>query len=61
MAMAAGAASAPGAVTVLFYPDGTTSTAVVAVTNERNKSIEVSLRGLTGAVHVGPVESVGQQ
>ena len=37
---------------ILFYPDGTTSTARLVLKNERDHSIELSLRGLTGAVTV---------
>src|SRR5262249_23590540 len=33
---------------VLFYPDGTTSSAQVILCNEHNTAIAISLRGLTG-------------
>jgi len=38
---------------ILFYPDGTTSTAQVVLKNEHGSHIELSLRGLTGVVTVG--------
>lgn len=38
---------------IFFFPDGTTSTASIVVANERQRSIEVSLRGLTGLARVG--------
>lgn len=38
---------------VLFYPDGTSSTARLLLKNEHGRRIEVSLRGLTGVVRVG--------
>ncbi len=37
-----------------FYPDGTTSTAKVGITNEHGLIIVISLRGLTGTVSVSP-------
>jgi hypothetical protein len=37
---------------ILFYPDGTTSTAEVTIKNERGKYITIKLRGLTGAARV---------
>lgn len=33
---------------ILFYPDGTTSNALVVLYNKRNQTIEVALRGITG-------------
>jgi len=38
---------------ILFYPDGTTSTARLVLRNQRDYCIELSLRGLTGATRVG--------
>jgi len=38
---------------ILFYPDGTTSTARLVLKNHRDYCIELSLRGLTGAMSVG--------
>ena len=50
------AVAAPGwSQPVLFYPDGTSSTACVILENERGRCIEVSLRGLTAVVTVGEV------
>lgn len=43
---------------ILFYPDGSTSTATVRLQNERGSAIEVSLRGATGVVSVGPITSL---
>ena len=45
---------------ILFYPDGTTSTAVVVLANEYDRTIEISLRGLTGVATVGKVQSGGE-
>jgi len=47
---------------ILFYPDGTTSTARLILKNENGRCIELALRGLTGTVTVGEillVEEVG--
>jgi Tfp pilus assembly protein FimT len=41
---------------IFFYPDGTTSTAVVRVENRFGRMIELSLRGLTGVTTVGPLQ-----
>jgi prepilin-type N-terminal cleavage/methylation domain-containing protein len=38
---------------ILFYPDGTTSTATLTLESKYERRIEVSLRGLTGVVTVG--------
>lgn len=38
---------------VYFYPDGTASTAIVLVKNEREFCREVAMRGVTGTVAVG--------
>lgn len=37
---------------ILFFPDGTTSSAIVTLENEFGRRIDISLRGLTGAVLV---------
>ncbi|MCH7689054.1 MAG: hypothetical protein IH899_20665 [Planctomycetes bacterium] len=37
---------------IVFYPDGTTSTAEVTIKNERGKYITIQLRGLTGVARV---------
>ena len=42
---------------ILFYPDGSASTATVVLKNEYDRCIELSLRGLTGVVTVGEVYS----
>jgi len=42
---------------LLFYPDGTTSTARVVLQNEYERSIEVTLRGLTGVASVGEISA----
>ena len=44
---------------VLFYSDGTTSTAEVILINDRNDAIRISLRGLTGIATVSDVFSTG--
>lgn len=38
---------------ILFYPDGTTSTATLILENQYHRQIEISLRGLTGVMTVG--------
>ena len=43
---------------ILFYPDGTTSTARLMLENTYGRRIELSLRGLTGVVSVGSVLGV---
>jgi prepilin-type N-terminal cleavage/methylation domain-containing protein len=40
---------------VLFYPDGTTSTARLVLRSDRGLGLELSLRGLTGVVTVGEI------
>ena len=46
---------------ILFYPDGTTSTARLLLKNEHGRTIELSLRGLTGVVTVGETRSAEGQ
>lgn len=41
-----------GSWTILFFPDGTATSAVITLRNEYGRAIDVSLRGLTGAVLV---------
>ena len=41
-----------GGSSILFFPDGTTSSALITLENEYGRRIDVSLRGLTGAVLV---------
>lgn len=38
---------------ILFYPDGTTSTATILIKNDASRCIELHLRGLTGGISVG--------
>lgn len=38
---------------ILFFPDGTTSTAKLILENQHQRRIELSLRGLTGVITVG--------
>ena len=45
---------------ILFYPDGTTSTARLMLENAYGRRIELSLRGLTGVVTIGSVLGVGE-
>lgn len=47
----------PSCTPLLFYPDGSTSTARVVLKNEHDRCIEVTLRGLTGVASVGEVFS----
>lgn len=42
-----------GDASILFFPDGTTSSAMITLENEFGRRIDISLRGLTGAVLVG--------
>lgn len=39
--------------TILFFPDGTTSTATLVLENKYQRRVELSLRGLTGVITVG--------
>jgi len=43
---------------ILFYPDGTTSTATLVLKNQYDRCIELTLRGLTGVVNVGEIYSL---
>ncbi len=43
---------------ILFYPDGTTSTAAVVLMHPKYGQITVKLRGITGGVSIGLVEGV---
>jgi Tfp pilus assembly protein FimT len=43
---------------VIFYPDGTTSTAEVRIQNERGEIRAVQMRGLTGASRIIQVKNV---
>lgn len=55
--MSHGSAAGEGAwsVPIMFYADGTTSTARVLLRGEYGMSVELFLRGLTGAAQVGEV------
>jgi Tfp pilus assembly protein FimT len=54
---AVGSSAASSSPSIVFYPDGSTSTARVILKNERDQLVEVSLRGLTGIATVGEVYS----
>jgi len=43
---------------ILFHPDGTTSTVHLVLANKRGLSVAVDLRGLTGSVRVGEMQSL---
>ena len=45
---------------IFFFPDGTTSSAQLVLANDRQSTVTVYLRGLTGMSRVGPIESIGQ-
>lgn len=45
---------------ILFYPDGTTSTAIVVLKHETHGRLSVKLRGITGDVTLGEMEAVEQ-
>lgn len=51
------AAEGPASPPIFFYPDGTTSTARLVVANQRGRCVTVTLRGLTGVVHVSGLQS----
>jgi len=53
-----GSANSQQAPPILFYPDGTTSTAKVVLANDRNSYLVVSLRGLTGVAQVSDLLSL---
>jgi Tfp pilus assembly protein FimT len=40
---------------IVFYPDGTSTDAVLTITNGRGRNITVNLRGLTGITRVGEI------
>jgi prepilin-type N-terminal cleavage/methylation domain-containing protein len=40
---------------ILFYPDGTTSTATILLKNAQSRCVELHLRGLTGVISTGNV------
>lgn len=44
---------------IMFYPDGTTSTARVRLVNEFGSVVEITLRGITGIATVAPVATDG--
>jgi prepilin-type N-terminal cleavage/methylation domain-containing protein len=46
---------------ILFYPDGTCSSAQVVLKNDNRTQIQVSLRGLTGVTTIGDAETQGGQ
>jgi hypothetical protein len=46
---------------ILFFPDGTTSTAQLRLKNDRGRCIDLSLRGLTGVATVSDVFLAEQQ
>jgi Tfp pilus assembly protein FimT len=54
---ASSAGASDSAPAILFYPDGTTSEAIVTVSDKTGRSISVSLRGLTGVARIGDVFS----
>ena len=43
---------------IFFYPDGTSSTARILIRNSRARYLMVSVRGLTGVVHVSDLLTV---
>lgn len=46
---------------MLFYPDGTADDGALSILDEDQRTISLSLRGLTGTVTVGPMEKGGRQ
>ena len=55
-----GGASGKAARPILFYPDGTSSTARVVLANRRQAFVVVSLRGLTGIAQVSDLLSADE-
>ena len=53
-----GQANADANSPVLFYPDGTTSTAAIVLVHPEHGKITVKLRGMTGDVTVGQTEGL---
>jgi prepilin-type N-terminal cleavage/methylation domain-containing protein len=51
------AADGPWSQPILFHPNGTTSDASVLLANDRQTTIRVTLRGLTGVSHAADVDS----
>ena len=45
---------------ILFYPDGTTSTAAVTLTHVTHGTVTVKMRGITGDVTIGDLMGGGQ-
>ncbi len=43
---------------IFFFPDGTTSSVRLLLANDQQRTVEVWLRGLTGTVRVGQVQSL---
>lgn len=52
-----GSANTQQSTPILFYPDGTTSTAKVVLANDRGSYLVVSLRGLTGVSQISDLLS----
>jgi len=40
---------------ILFYPDGTTSTATILLKNIHSRCVELHLRGITGTISIGKI------
>jgi prepilin-type N-terminal cleavage/methylation domain-containing protein len=55
--------SAPGgwSDSIYFYPDGTTSDVRLVLVNDQGSLVELTLRGLTGAVAVSHVRAAGER
>ncbi len=48
---------APWSQPILFFPDGTATSAKIVLQGERGRSVTVELRGLTGAAKIGEIEA----
>lgn len=46
---------------IFFFPDGTTSTAQLVLSNDNQETVTLNLRGLTGIARLGKVESITQR
>lgn len=49
-----------GGIPLMFYPDGTSSTAKVIITNEQDAFVVLNLRGLTGVAQVSDLLSANE-
>jgi len=53
--------SASGGSPVLFFADGTTSTAEITLADEQGRTVVIELRGLTGVTRAGPLQAAEER